>query len=127
MTSNTKTLTSAEYHRLVSKGKSGWRCYFIMRDNYSDLSEYVFNLQDRNQNLREQLRRGEDVDMNYLKLQFIEMYDKFKEFTECPACYSLLTKDNIEVQYCGHTIRRACMEKLKSQKELKCPVCRKKY
>ena len=121
------TMTRAEKFKLEQKAKAGWRCYFIMRDNYDGLSSYVGDLQDRNREMRETIRNGGDVDIEYLKSQFIEMYDKLKEYTECPVCMETLTKDNIEVPKCGHTICKTCIETIKSQPEPKCPNCRKKY
>ena len=123
----TITMTLAEKRMLEQKAKSGWRCFFIMRDNYDDLCGYVAELQNRNRETREQLRNGENVDIDFLKQQFIEMYDKLKEYTECPVCMETLTKENIEVPKCGHTICKTCIERIKQDPEPKCPNCRKKY
>ena len=91
----TITIKQGEKWALERKAKQGWRCFFIMRDNYDDLTGFVRELQNRNRDMREQLRNGENVDIEYLKTQFIEMYDKLKEYTECPVCYELLTKNAV--------------------------------
>jgi hypothetical protein len=131
MASNNITITKAEKFKLEQKAKAGWRSYFIMRDGYDNISQFVNVLQDRNRVLRENLNdpnyQMEALDITYLQQQFIEMYDKLKEYTECPVCFELLTKDNIEVPKCGHTICKTCIETIKGQPEPKCPNCRKKY
>jgi hypothetical protein len=123
-----KTLTMSEYYQLVSKSKSGWRCFFIMRERYDDIRNYCNHLQSSCVNLREQLRNGDDnVDIDFLKSQFIEMYDKLKEYTECPVCYEDMTGENMEVPKCGHIICKSCCEKIKATPTPNCPTCRKKY
>jgi hypothetical protein len=117
-------LTPAEQRKLVQKSKQGWRAFFLMRDNYDTLQNWITEINQRNYQLRQQLRNNENVDIEYLKRQFIEMYDKLKEYTECPVCFEVLTKDNIEVPNCGHILCKGCREKIK-QGDCKCPVCRK--
>ena len=68
-----------------------------------------------------------DLDITFLKNQFIEMYDKLKQYSECPVCYETLTKSNIEVPKCGHLICKSCVEKIKRSSTPVCPNCRKKY
>ena len=81
--------------------------------------------------MRHRIVNNEECDINYLKSQFVEMYDMLKKETECPVCYDLLTKDNIEVPKCGHIICKTCIEAIKTNKHLSsqglCPSCRKKY
>ena len=124
----TKTITTYEYYQLVSKGKSGWRCFFIMRELYDDIRGYCNHLQTSCADLREQLRNGdENVDIAFLKSQFIEMYDKLKEYTECSICYEEMTGENMEVPKCGHIICKSCYNAIKGTPTPNCPTCRKKY
>lgn len=125
--SNTVTMTANDKKVLEYKAKQGWRCYFIMRDDFDSLSGFVYDLRHSNSVLRQRLQDGEDIDIEFLKKQYIEMYDKLKEYTECPVCLETLTKDNIEVPKCGHTICKSCIQAIKSSMDPKCPNCRKKY
>ena len=127
----TKTLAYNEWLKLVNKAKSGWRAFFVMRDEVDALNNYIHQFSDRNRQLRENLNdpnlQMETLDITYLKSQFIEMYDKLKEYSECPVCYETLTKDNIEVPKCGHIICKQCVERIKETATPVCPNCRKKY
>lgn len=124
----TKTLTNSEYYQLVSKSKSGWRCFFIMRERYDDIRGYCNHLQTTCRDMREQLRSGsDDIDINFLKTQFIEMYDKLKEYTDCPICYEEMVGENMEVPKCGHIICKTCYDKIKTCGDPICPTCRKKF
>ena len=124
---NMITMRQGEKWALERKAKQGWRQFFILRDNFDELAEYVGDLAKRNFEMRKQLEKGEDIDINYLKSQFIDMYDKLKHYTECPVCYELLTKENIEVSKCGHTICKTCYETIKATSTPVCPTCRAKY
>jgi hypothetical protein len=127
----TKTLAYNEWLKLVNKAKSGWRAFFVMRDEVDELNDYIHQFSDRNRQLRENLNdpnyQMETCDITYLKQQFIEMYDKLKEYSECPVCYETLTKDNMEVPKCGHIICKQCVERIKETATPVCPNCRKKY
>ena len=127
MSNAMKTITVSEYRSLVSKSKSGWRCFFIIRDELEDMCEWVRETQFQNRHLRTQIENGGEIDITHLKTQFVEMYDKLKEYTDCVVCLETIQKDNIEVPRCGHIICKTCYETIKSQAEPKCPVCRKKY
>ena len=80
-----------------------------------------------NRLLRTQIENNEEVDITHLKAQFVDMYDKLKEYTDCVVCMETIQKDNIEVPRCGHIICKTCYETIKAQPEPKCPVCRKNY
>ena len=123
----TKTMTMKEYWALVGKSKAGWRSYFIMREEMEEMCEFVRASQMANRILRAQLENNEDVDIAHLKTQFIEMYDKLKDYTDCVVCLETIRKNNIEVPRCGHIICKECFETIKAQPEPKCPVCRKSY
>jgi hypothetical protein len=130
----TKTLAYNEWLKLVNKAKSGWRAFFIMRDEVDELNDYIHQFRHRNRVFRQNLENinnpeleMENIDITYLIKQFIEMYDKLKEFSECPVCYQTLTKDNIEVPKCGHLICKQCVERIKETATPVCPSCRKKY
>ena len=129
MSGSTKTLTNAEYYKLVSKGKSGWRCFFIMRDKLGDLSDDFHGVLFDNMALIQKIRNDElnGDDITHLKKQFVEMYDMLKKETECPVCFDVLNKENIEVPKCGHIICKTCLDTIKESDNKICPECRKKY
>lgn len=112
---------------LINKSKSGWRCFFIIRDELEDMCEWVRETQFQNRHLRTQIENGGEIDITHLKTQFVEMYDKLKEYTDCVVCLETIQKDNIEVPRCGHIICKTCYETIKAQPEPKCPICRKNY
>lgn len=132
MSSNQQiTMTRGEKFKLEQKAKQGWRCFFIMRDEVDGLNDYIRNFQDRNRIMRQNLNdpnyEMDTLDITYLQNQFKEMYDKLKEYSECPVCYETLTKDNMEVPKCGHLICKGCVERIKATATPNCPNCRKKY
>ena len=127
MSNAMKTITMSEYRSLVSKSKAGWRGFFIIRDELEDISEWVRQTSAANRLLRTQIENNEEVDITHLKAQFVDMYDKLKEYTDCVVCMETIQKDNIEVPRCGHIICKTCYETIKAQPEPKCPVCRKNY
>lgn len=119
-------MANNEIRTLERKAKAGWRCFFMMRDNYADMAEYYDNQLKANKELVDKLRKNQEVDIEYLKSQFIEMYDMVKKNNDCPCCFELLTKENIDVPSCGHLICKGCKDKIKEKDSL-CPCCRKKY
>jgi hypothetical protein len=112
--------------KLEQKAKAGWRCFFMMRDDYCDLNESYGNLLFKNRQLAKEIKDGKEVDITYLKSQFVEMYDMVKKNSECPVCFELLTKENIEVPSCGHLICKGCKITV-MENDKKCPCCRKAY
>ena len=58
----TKTLPMSEYLKLVNKSKSGWRCFFIMQDEVSNLNYYIHNFMERNRNMRNNIDNPDDPD-----------------------------------------------------------------
>jgi hypothetical protein len=123
--SNDKTTIGAkELKILQSKAKAGWRCYYVMRDELDDMSMYISSVRNKNRELIKSIKDGNDCDVAFLKKQFVELYDKVSEKTECPVCMEQLTKDNLEVPNCGHLICKVCKDKV-MQHDKKCPCCRK--
>ena len=112
---------------LERKAKAGWRCYFLMRDMYCELSASYINILNKNSKLVKKLKDNEEIDLSYLKSQFIELYDLVKGQTECPICFDEINRENIDVKNCGHIICKKCVEEIKntSHSPHKCPICRK--
>ena len=121
------TMTKGEVWGLQTKAKQGWRCYYVMCDEYDFMSSYVADLRTRNHQMVETIRAGGEVDICHLQNVFIEMYDKLGEYVDCPICLEQLTKANIIVPKCGHTICKECCERVKATPTPNCPVCRRKY
>jgi hypothetical protein len=86
------------------------------------MCEWVGETAVANRQLRNQIENDEDVDIAHLKTQFIEMYDKLKEHTDCVVCLETIEKNNIEVPRYGHIICKTCYEIIKSQPDPKCPI-----
>ena len=126
---NTNTSFTANDRKVLErKAKAGWKCFFMVRDDLADMNERVYYLIHNNRALIKQMKEkpNEEIDLNYLKSQFIEMYDMVKKNSECPVCMELLTKENMEVPSCGHLICKGCKENVMKH-DKKCPCCRKLY
>lgn len=121
----------SELSKALQKAKRGWRSYFLLVDNYEELRAYVADLQQRNRAFRDQLTgtntSNTDIDIDYLKSQFIDMYDRLQRYTQCPVCYEAITKENIEVPRCGHIICKVCVERIKETNNPNCPICTRRY
>jgi aminopeptidase N len=91
-----------------------------------DLSEFFEIEREKYKTIIQSIKNDEDVDITYLKSQFIELYDKVNDKLECPVCFEILTKDKIEVPNCGHLICKVCKETI-CKSSCKCPICKKKY
>jgi hypothetical protein len=65
-----------------------------LRDDFDELSQFFGQARAENKKLIETIKSGGDVDLNYLKKQFLELYEKVGELTDCPVCFETLTKEN---------------------------------
>ena len=121
------TMTLKQKNELERKAKAGWRCYYSVLDDLSDAHERLYDYVRRNRELVERLKNntGEE-DLSFLKSQFIEMYDEIKKTSECPVCFTLITKDNINVPSCGHILCKGCKDEVMTR-DKKCPCCRKTF
>lgn len=118
-------ITTREKQRLERKAKVGWAAYFALSNKTDELREYCADMNERNYQLVKELRNEQETSddkHNYLKKEFLEMYDVLKKFTECPVCYETIKKDTAKVGNCGHIVCKDCYEKLNE-----CPICRKRY
>jgi hypothetical protein len=95
----------------------------VLRDEYESLCDFVNELRQTNEQRSEQ-----ESDFTYLKTQYVDMYEKLRDFTDCPVCLQTLRAQNIHVPLCGHILCVSCHEKIKStESQPKCPKCRKIY
>ena len=107
-----------EKRNLERKAKKGWHCYYMLLEKYAELGDYI----ESGKKYANALKDNKDDDMKFLKSQFLEMYEKLKEYSECPVCFETIKKDTAKLGNCGHMVCTTCYEKLD-----KCPNCRKKY
>jgi hypothetical protein len=127
MSNQTITMSLKEKKVLENKAKVGWKSFYIMRDDYDELAQYFSEVKKENKKLVEQLKSGGEVDLEFLKKQFIELYEKVGELTDCPVCFETLVKDNMDISSCGHTICKSCKEQICNHGKKECPICKKKY
>ena len=125
--SGTITMTLKEKKYLESKAKVGWKTYYILRDDFDNMSNYFAETRTENKKLIEKLKSGGEVDLDFLKKQFIDLYDKVGELTDCPVCFETLTKGNIDIASCGHMICKTCKDHICSHGNKECPICKTKY
>jgi len=123
----TTTITTAEKKRLESKAKVGWKNYYALRDDYDELAQYFSGVRAENKKLIETIKSGGVVDIVYLGKQFLELYEKVGELTDCPVCFETLTKENSEVPSCGHLICKGCKLNICNIGNKECPICKAKY
>lgn len=123
----TTTITTAEKKRLENKAKVGWKNYYTLRDDFDELSQYFSEVRAENKKLIETIKSGGDVDIEYLKKQFLDLYEKVGELTDCPVCFETLTKENSEVPSCGHLICKGCKLNICNMGNKECPICKAKY
>jgi len=120
-------MEDGERRDLIRKSKAGWRKYFILQDELMDMLDKQYDLVHLNNELIDKLKKGDsEINISYLKSQFIEMYDSVKKDGECPVCFAKITKANIEVPSCGHIVCKSCKDEI-IKRDNKCPSCRKKY
>lgn len=124
---NTITITKAEKYELETKAKRGWRSYFILRDDNYILANYLHDEKEANAKLIRDIKSGIDVDFSFLKSQFLELYEKVGNLTDCPVCYETLIKDNSYLPNCGHMICKTCKDTICKQGNKQCPICKVKY
>ena len=121
------TMTRGQKMALENKAKVGWRHYFMMRDDFDILAVFFSTERKKNKELIEAINKGETVDVEFLKKQFIELYARVGELTDCPVCYETMTKENSEVGNCGHLICKVCKDTICASAKKECPICKKKY
>lgn len=119
-------MANNEMRRLEQKAKAGWKCFFTIRDQMVERADTYHRSYVNHRMMIESIRNEEEVDIKFLKQQFIEMYDLIKKNNECPVCMEVMTKENLDVPYCGHLICKGCKETIVGR-DNKCPCCRKKF
>lgn len=107
---------------LERKAKKGWRMFYTMVERNEVLSRQMVAQRE----LVDRIKNEQDIDLTYLKSQFVELYDKVHSQIECPSCFELLTKENLDVPNCGHLLCKTCKNKI-CETNCQCPICRKKF
>lgn len=111
-----------EWKQMEGKAKAGWKSYFVVSEDLWAMSNILCKSRQENRQLMEQLKNGEDVNLEHLKRQFVELYEQANKSCECPVCFELMGKDTVNVSSCGHLTCKECYSKM-----TECPICRKKY
>jgi hypothetical protein len=119
----TITLTKREHMSLIGKAKQGWRAFFNLREYYYDELEIARN------SARIVVQRinspSESVDIEFLKSQYLQLYQQVNKMFECPVCLEEYeNKEAVDVLHCGHMLCKGCKEKIADKK---CPTCRKVF
>lgn len=124
MATNNLTAMKAtkEWKAMEGKSKAGWRAYFAVCDDMYEMSDLLYRQRKQNIELLKKIKDGEEVDITYLKSQFVELYEQANKQCECPVCFELLKKETLNVSSCGHLTCKDCFEKMTD-----CPICRKTY
>ncbi len=60
----------------------------------------------------------------FVKQQLIEMGAELKKVWECPICIEMIQPEQLDITPCGHYYCKKCLETLKQQTNVVCPVCR---
>jgi len=120
-------MTRGQKTALENKAKVGWRHFYMMRDDYDELAVFFSAERQHNRELIESIKNGGAVDIEFLKKQFLELYDKVGDLTDCPVCMETMTKENSDVPQCGHMICKGCKDTICQSAKKECPICKKKY
>ena len=113
------TITKREHTQLIQKAKVGWRSFFNLREYYYDELEIARN----SAKVVVQKITSENVDIEFLKSQYLELYQKVNKMFECPVCLEEYeNKEAVDVLHCGHMLCKTCKEHIPDKK---CPICRK--
>jgi hypothetical protein len=110
------TMTGREKWKLESKAKQGWKCFFIQRDFVDALTEHRLN----NRITYQQIQNNNNIDIEFLRKAYLELYEKVGDLTDCPVCFETMVKDNTHLGICGHMVCKTCKENLND-----CPICRR--
>jgi len=93
--------------KLEHKAKTGWRNFFIMKDEFNDLSEFMRTLKICNKMLIDDVSiSGQKTDNPYQSL-FRQLYEKVNEKIRCHRCEERLVKNNMDI-YKGRMICKGC-------------------
>jgi hypothetical protein len=123
MATQTISKSVKEWKRLEGKAKQGWRAYYVVCDELFDIGESLRISRKQNIELIKQIKEGNDnIDLEFLKKQFVELYELANKNCECPVCFEILNKETIYVSSCGHLTCKSCYGSMD-----KCPICRKAY
>jgi hypothetical protein len=80
---------------MEARMKKGWRAYYCQRE-YNDALAYTLNEERRRMAMS--INDGsEEIDISHLKHLFLELYDKVKEFVECPICMHQVSDRNTPI------------------------------
>ncbi len=111
-----------EWKAMEGKSKAGWRAYYAVCEEMWEMSCMLHKSRTENKKLISQIKDGVDVDLDFLKKQFVELYEQANKTCECPVCFELMSKETLNVSSCGHLTCKECFEKMTD-----CPICRKTY
>ena len=92
-----------EWKAMEGKSKAGWRAYYAVCEEMWEMSCMLHKSRTENKKLISQIKDGVDVDLDYLKKQFVELNEQANKT-------------------CGHLTCKECFEKMTD-----CPICRKTY
>lgn len=121
-TNLTAMKATKEWKAMESKAKAGWRSYYVVCDEMWEMSALLHQSRTENRKIVSQIKEGVDVDLVFLKKQFVELYEQANKSCECPVCFDLMNKETLNVSSCGHLTCKGCFEKM-----TECPICRKAY
>jgi rubrerythrin len=57
--------------------------------------------------------------------EFYEMSEALNKKYTCPICIDLVSKETIQITFCGHIFHKECIDEVKRVKP-ECPICRKR-
>lgn len=111
--------TKYEYDNMDKRRKIAWAKYYSLEaDNASNANIIV-----------RAIGRNEDGTLNAMPVHIVqEYYDMATELNKkytCPICLDMVSKETIQITYCGHIFHKECLNESK-QVKAECPMCREK-
>jgi len=93
--------------KLQLKAKTGWRNYFVMKDEFDELSEFMRGFKTHNKSHIDDMKKAGEKTDNVYEFLFRQLYEKMSEKVRCYNCEERLVKTNMDI-YRGRMICKGC-------------------
>ena len=114
-----QTYTKHQYDNMDKRRKIAWAKYYSLEAEQSDNVSIIVRT----------IGRKDDGTLNliptHITQEYYDMATQLNKKYTCPICLELVSKETIDITYCGHIFHKECLENAKKVK-CECPMCRKK-
>ena len=71
---NLITMTRGEKFNLEKKAKVGWKHFYMLRDDFDGLAVFFSMEREHNRKIINNIKNGGDIDIEFLKKQFLNLF-----------------------------------------------------